>query len=122
LTGGRLLGLSIDHRRSKLGFDFPILHYSNTPFRIIKSFSKDIGALATAEGEAPGPPSDEEMAGVSAMDVGEAPPPDDVELGGLAAMETEVAPPPPDVEVSEVEKETSGKKTGRTAKSKRKKT
>jgi hypothetical protein len=56
------------------------------------------------------------------MDVGEAPPPDDVEIGELAAaMEAEVPPPPLDVEVPEVEEETSGKKTGRTAKPRRKK-
>ena len=86
------------------------------------SESEMAGTFSADAGEAPGPPSDEEMAGVSAMDVGEAPPPDDVELGGLAAaMETEDAPPPLDVEVPEVE-ETSGKKKGRTAKPRRKKT
>jgi hypothetical protein len=72
--------------------------------------------------QVPGPPSDEEMAGVNAMDVAEAPPPDEVESGGLAAMEVEEAPPPLEIEVLDAEEETKEKKSRRTAKSGRKKT
>jgi hypothetical protein len=57
------------------------------------------------------------------MDLAEAPPPpDEVESGGLAAMEVEEGPPPLEIEVLDEEEDIKGKKTGRTAKPRRKKT
>jgi hypothetical protein len=87
------------------------------------SESEMASTFSADTGQVPGPPSDEEMAGVAAMDLAEAPPPpDEVESGGLAAMEVEEGPPPLEIEVLDEEEDIKGKKTGRTAKPRRKKT